>query len=192
MFSPIFETKRLIIKEIKQSDAKDMFEYASLPDVGPLAGWEPHPNINHTKSVIQMYHDKRKFGQLGVYAIFIKGTKKMIGTVELHSYVKGFKAELGYTLNPLYRHNGYATEASKAMLHWGFMDLGIRRIEAATYTNNYDSIHVLERLGFRYEGMKKDGYYLYDGTLHDVNIYGLTKDEYIEKYLVKGELDYGM
>lgn len=189
MFGPILETKRLILRELKASDAKDMYEYAHLPEIGPMAGWEPHPNINHTKSVIQMYHDKKKFGQLGVFAIILKENRKMIGTVELHSYIKGFKAELGYTLNPAYRGFGYATEASKAMLHFGFMDLELRRIEAATYITNIDSINVLQRLGFRHEGMKKDGYYLYDGTLHDINIYGMTKDEYIEKYIVKGEYD---
>ena len=187
MFGPILETKRLVLRELKASDAKDMYEYASLPEVGPMAGWEPHPNIFHTKSVIQMYHDKKKLGQLGVFAIILKENKKMIGTVELHSYIKGFKAELGYTLNPLYRGHGYAVEASKAILHYGFMELDLRRIEAATYTNNEKSINVLIRLGFRHEGMKKDGYYLYDGTLHDINIYGMTKDEYIEKYIVKGE-----
>ena len=187
MFGPILETKRLILRELKIADAKDMYEYASLPEVGPMAGWEPHPSITHTKSVIQMYHDKKKFGQLGVFAIILKETKKMIGTVELHSYIKGFKAELGYTLNPAYRGFGYATEASKAMLHYGFMDLELRRIEAATYTTNTPSINVLNRLSFRLEGMKKDGYYLYDGTLHDIYIYGMTKDEYIEKYIVKGD-----
>ena len=192
MFGPIIETKRLILRELKASDAKDMFEYARLPEIGPMAGWEPHPSISHTKSVIQMYHDKKKYGQLGVFAIITKDKKKMIGTVELHSYIKGFKAELGYTLNPEYRKHGYAVEASKAMLHYGFMDLGLRRIEAATYTTNTDSIHVLDRLLFRLEGMKKDGYYLYDGTLHDIYIYGMTKDEYIENYIVKGENSNGL
>ena len=185
MLGPIIETKRLILRELKASDAKDMFEYASLPEIGPMAGWEPHPNLAHTKSVIQMYRDKKKFGQLGVFAIILRENRKMIGTVELHSYIKGFKAELGYTLNPLYRHNGYAYEASAALLHFGFIDLGLRRIEAATYTTNTPSIHVLDKLKFRLEGMKKDGYYLYDGTLHDIYIYGMTKDEYIDKYIVK-------
>ena len=94
MFGPILETKRLVLRELKPLDAKDMFEYAHLPEIGPMAGWEPHPNIAHTKSVIQMYHDKKKFGQLGVFAILLKENRKMIGTVELHSYIKGFKAEL--------------------------------------------------------------------------------------------------
>ena len=187
MFGPIIETKRLVLRELKASDAKDMFEYAQLPEIGPMAGWEPHPTIAHTKSVIQMYHEKKRFGQLGVFAVILKENRNMIGTVELHSYIKGFKAELGYTLNPLYRGYGYATEASIAMLHYGFIDLGLRRIEAATYVTNEKSIHVLDRLKFRLEGMKKDGYYLYDGTLHDIYIYGMTKDEYIEKYIVKGE-----
>ena len=50
---PVLETNRLILREIEEKDVYDMFEYASLPYVGPVAGWEPHPSISYTKSVIK-------------------------------------------------------------------------------------------------------------------------------------------
>ena len=82
---PTIETKRLILREIMLEDCHDMFEYAKLPYIGPVAGWETHRSINETKTVIQMFRDKKKYGQLGVFAIVWKETNKMIGTLELHT-----------------------------------------------------------------------------------------------------------
>ena len=91
---PVIETKNLILRKIEESDASDMYEYAKLDYVGPMAGWEPHDSINHTKLVIKNFNRKPQFGGLGVFAITLKATGKMIGTIELHTYVEEFKAEL--------------------------------------------------------------------------------------------------
>lgn len=182
MKMPIIETERLFLREISYSDLEDIFEYSKLPFVGPSAGWEPHRNLNDTKKVIEIFLNKRKYGQLGVFAIILKSEKKMIGTVELHSYIKSFKAELGYTVNPKYWGKGYATEASKAILHWGFKRLNLTRIESTTFINNYSSKRVCEKLGLRFEGIRKKGYMLYDGSIHDVIAFAITDEEYNDKY----------
>lgn len=179
---PIIETSRLLIREISMSDVNDMFEYAKMPIVGPVAGWEPHRHINDTKNIIQMFRDKKKYGQLGVFAIILKEEYKMIGTVELHTYIRGYKAELGYTISPYYWGRGYAAEASLAVLKWGFTNLMLKRIECTTFVSNAQSKRVCEKLGFVYEGIRKNGYMLYDGTIHDVYAYAFTDDEYFEKY----------
>src|SRR5690554_644404 len=117
---PVIETERLLLREISYKDLEDMYEYSKLPYVGPSAGWEPHRSIKDTERVIEIFLNKRRYGQLGVFAIVLRSENKMIGTVELHSYIPGFKAELGYTVNPNYWGKGYATEASIAMLNYGF------------------------------------------------------------------------
>ena len=58
---PVLNTPRLILREITLNDARDMFEYAQLPYIGPDAGWEPHSNISHTKEVINMFRRKKIF-----------------------------------------------------------------------------------------------------------------------------------
>ena len=50
---PRMETKRLILREIRESDFVDMFEYAKLPNVGPVAGWAPHKRLGETKAIIK-------------------------------------------------------------------------------------------------------------------------------------------
>lgn len=179
---PILETPRLFLREVCFDDVEDMYEYATSPLVGPVAGWEPHRSINDTRTIIQMFRDKKKFGQLGVFAIVLKDENKMIGTVELHTYVRGYKAELGYTINPQYWGHGYAVEASFVVLRWGFISLGLKRVECTTFVHNYQSKRVCEKLRFTFEGIRKNGYLLYDGTLHDVAAYAMTDNEYFSLY----------
>ncbi len=175
---PLLETERLYLREVEESDTYDMYEYAQLPNVGPVAGWEPHISPSYTKSVIKMFRNKYQYGQLGVFAIVLKSTGKMIGTVELHTYVKGHKAELGYTVSPYFWGNGYAYEASKAVIAWGFDELMLKRIECSAYTTNFQSNRVCEKLKLTYEGIKRKGYMLYDGSVHDVSCYSITDDDF--------------
>lgn len=175
---PIFETERLIVREIRDEDYIDMYEYASLSYIGPKAGWEPHSNYDHTRLIIKMFRNKYKFNQLGVFAIILKSDNKMIGTVELHTYFPNFKAELGYTVNPRYWGQGIAGEAGSALVKWGFEDLNLRRIECNTLTGNRQSQRVCEKLGFKYEGIKRKAYQLYDGSINDLSCYAMIDDDY--------------
>lgn len=178
---PIIETERLIIREIKDSDSRDMFEYAHLSYVGPSAGWAPHQSLDETKTIIKMMNGKYRFGGIGTFAIVLKKNNKMIGTVELHSIVKNYKAELGYTINPSYWGNGYALEASKVIVAYGFQSLNLKRIECTAFTNNYQSKRVCEKLGLTFEGIRKKGYVLYNGFIGDIYSYAITDDEFKER-----------
>ena len=178
---PTIYTERLILREVDQCDAYDMYEYAHLQFIGPTAGWEPHVNLNHTREVINLYRQKKNYGQLGVFAIILRENNKMIGTCELHTYTPNFKAELGYTVNPAYWGNGIALEASKALLEWGFRELNLKRIECLAFVSNEKSSRVCEKLGLTYEGIRKKAYQLYDGTIGDLKCYSITDDEYFER-----------
>ena len=182
---PVIETKNLILRQIEDSDALDMLEYAHLDYVGPMAGWEPHANISHTKLVIKNFNRKSELGYLGVFAIVLKDNKKMIGTIELHTYVENFKAELGYTISPAYWGHGYAVEASIEVLKWGFNTLKLKRIECTCFTTNHNSIRVCEKLHFPFEGVRRKGYRLYNGLIGDLACYAMTDDDFkkiTEKY----------
>lgn len=179
---PIIETERLILREISDIDIIDMYEYAHLENIGPVAGWEPHTDYKYTKEVISVYRKKKHFGQLGVFAVVLKSNNKMIGTCELHSYFPGFKAELGYTINPKYWGCGFATEAGYAMTEWGFRVLKLKRIECCCFLSNEQSKRVCEKLNYTYEGIRRKAYQLYDGNIYDLVCYSMTDDEFFQKY----------
>lgn len=178
---PVLETDRLILREINAYDANDMYEYARLPYIGPEAGWEPHSSLNYTREVIDSYRKKPLYGQLSVFAIILKENMKMIGTAELHTFTPNFKAELGYTINPEYWGNGYALEATKELIEWGFIDLKLKRIECCAFVENNRSTRVCEKLGLTYEGIRRKAYQLYNGYIGDLKCYAIIDDEFYER-----------
>ena len=76
--------------------------------------------------------------------------------------------------------NGYAYEAAKAVISWGFNELELKRIECTAFVNNNQSNRVCEKLGLDFECVRKKGYMLYDGTIHDISCYAITDDEYFK------------
>lgn len=93
------ETKRLIMRRWEESDAEDLYRYASNPDVGPIAGWPAHQSIEESLDVI-----KNVFNGKEAYAICLKEDGKAIGAIELklngHTDLtdKDDECELGYWL----------------------------------------------------------------------------------------------
>ena len=53
------ETERLTLRPWKESDAEDLFQYASSPDVGPAAGWNAHASVEESRDVIKGLSDNR-------------------------------------------------------------------------------------------------------------------------------------
>lgn len=176
---PILYTKRLILRPLDISDAYDMFDYAKTDLVGPSAGWAPHKSIEETVQILRQLVLFKPSSDPGNYAIVLRSNQKMIGTIELYGIVADFKAELGYALNPSYWGNGIVAEAGNAVLDFGFNTLNLKRIEAGTFSDNYQSQRVCEKLGFTKEGIARNGYIRYDGKVFDKVVFGITDTEYI-------------
>lgn len=182
---PILYTENLIIRPISMDDAADMFEYAKTPYVGPTAGWAPHVSIQETQMIIATMQQIKTPYELGVWAVVLKSNNKMIGTIELYNHFHHFKAELGYSINPAYWGHGYATEAGKAVIAYGFEILDLKRIEVGTFVDNFQSQRVCEKLGFIKEGVARSGYVRYDGKIFDKMVFGMTYPEYLKIYKQK-------
>ena len=174
---PYMETKRLILRETDVSDCHDMFEYAQLDFIGPVAGWPPHQKLSDTKNVLRSFNAKKITGQLGTVAIVLKENNKMIGTVELHSYEANFKAELGYTLNPKYWGQGIMTEAVKILCDYAFNELNKlaniigKKCYYPIYLVNDDWIIENEYGFITIENNKRLGIYLDKCNYKDVNLF---------------------
>jgi ribosomal-protein-alanine N-acetyltransferase len=84
------------------------------------------------------------------------------------------RAEIGYWVARNYRGRGLATAAIKALSRYAFRNLGLLRLEATAFTHNPASHRVLEKAGFRREGILA-GYHLKEGKLIDACMYALIK-----------------
>ena len=64
--------------------------------------------------------------------------------------------EFGYTIYPQFRKNGYALEASQAMIHWAHQTQRVTRFVLSISPNNVPSQRIAERLGFKIVGSQMD------------------------------------
>lgn len=174
---PILETERLTLRPLSLCDIDDVFEYAKSPLVGPNAGWKPHASKKETETFITYSIKKREFGQPGIYAIIYTSSKKMIGTIEIHSYNQ-FKAEIGFVLNPDYWGQGIIVEAAKAIIIYGFEILHLKRLQYGYFFFNLRSKRVCEKLGFTEEGILRNKFQNYNGEIIDEVIASITNEDY--------------
>lgn len=86
-------------------------------------------------------------------------------------------AALGYCFDEAAWGRGYATEAARAVLGWGFETLALNRVQAETDTRNAASARVLEKLGFVREGTLREDCVV-DGDVSDSWVYGLLRREW--------------
>jgi putative acetyltransferase len=138
------KTARLILRSPKISDINDFFAYAKDPQVGPMAGWEPHQNIEQSYYILESF-----IAHKDVWAIESKEDGKMIGSIGLH--FKDERYEIGYVLSKDYWSKGLMTEAVEALLGYAFNKLNLSQLWVAHYPDNYRSKRVIEKNHFVYQ-----------------------------------------
>lgn len=168
-----FETERLILREWREDDKDDLFEYAKNPVVGPFAGWKPHENVEESLKIIGHFIN----GQ-DCWAVELKESRKIIGSVGLHRQGYDGYLSLGYVLSEPYWGRGYAVEASKKILEYAFNSLGNNIVAATHYPHNQRSKRVIEKLGFTYEGMLRKYSKIFNGEIYDLLCYSMTNEEW--------------
>ena len=145
------ETERLIVRNFRPDDWRDLHEYLSQSRV---LEYEPEPpsSVEDCKVKAEERSKSNAF-----WAVCLKDTQKMIGHVYFNQAdpPEFLTWEIGYIFNPAYWGKGYATEACQRMLQYGFEGLGAHRIKAGCSPDNPPSWRLLERLGMRREGYFK-------------------------------------
>lgn len=174
------ETERLVIREWKKSDYKDLYEYAKSDLVGPNAGWKSHKSEEESKGVMDRFIKEKED-----YAIVLKTENKVIGGCGLHyklpdeSLMDLNQREIGYVLNPTYWGKGYAPEVVDALINYGFNNLFLDLIWCAHFNFNNKSKRVIEKCNFNYRFTRKEKLNLLDNTEVNVVYYNIYKEEYL-------------
>lgn len=167
------ETERLIIREIVESDWEHIHTYTSLPEVTTHTAWGPNSEEatqDYVKYVIELQQAEPREGY--ELAICLKQDGTLIGGIGIH--VMDTNAELGYVLNPSYQGRGYATEAARAILEFGFNTLRVHRIFAKCRPENSSSEKVMLHIGMEREGLMREHWY-YKGKYHDSFLYSILE-----------------
>lgn len=148
----VLETERLILRRWEDSDAEEMYRYASDPDVGPIAGWPPHQSVEESLDVI-----RNVLNGAEAYALCLKEDGKAIGAIELklngHNDLsdRDDECEMGYWIGKPFWGQGLMPEAAMEMLRHAFEDCGMQKVWIGYYEGNTKSKRVQEKCRFRYQ-----------------------------------------
>ena len=155
--SDVLITARLILRRWEDSDAEDLYKYASDPEVGPIAGWPPHQSVDESRDVIRNVLSGKE-----AYAICLKEDGKAIGAIELklngHTDMtdRDDECEMGYWLGKPFWGQGIMPEAVMEMLRYAFEDCGMQKVWIGYYEGNTKSKRVQEKCGFKYQWRSED------------------------------------
>ncbi|MES2773498.1 MAG: GNAT family N-acetyltransferase [Bacteroidota bacterium] len=144
----ILETPRLYLRLMTPADAAHAFELNSDPEVVRYTGDGPFENIEAAASFLANYKDYEKYG-IGRWAVVRKEDGAWLGWCGLKFLPEEDEVDLGYRLHQRYWGQGYATEAAKACLQYGFEKFAYPFIVGRVLVENKGSIKVLENCGLR-------------------------------------------
>ncbi|MBM7587336.1 ribosomal-protein-alanine N-acetyltransferase [Bacillus pakistanensis] len=166
-------TKRLMLRKMQVSDSESLFQIWSNPEVTRFMNINRFTDKKQAKDMILLFDKLSKENTAIRYSIIELESNKIIGSCGFNILdFQNAKTEIGYEINKHYWGKGYAPEAINCIIEYAFNDLNLNRIEAKVEPENFNSIKVLRKLNFLFEGtMRKVE--RSKGRFIDLNLYSL-------------------
>ena len=172
-------TDRLTLREFTPADVPDVLAYQREPSYFRYYAWTDRTEAD-VREFLQMFFDwraeepRRKFQ----FAITLSEGGQLVGSVGIRRKPENdWEADIGYELAPEHWRRGYATEAARAIVSFGFRELKVHRISSWCIAENTASVRVAERLGFKLEGRLRENDYFKD-RWWDSLLYALLENEW--------------
>ena len=148
----IFQTERLAVRHFDPDDGREFCEINSDPTVKKSIGDGLVNTLAQEQTdfdrVLLSYTDTSPLGKL---AVILREKDTIIGACNLRLFGQTDDVEIGYRFKPAYWGQGYATELAIGLVNYCFIELGLSRVVATTNLDNYASMNVLRKAGFRLE-----------------------------------------
>lgn len=172
------ETPRLYLRRLEITDARDIFEYGSDPEVARHVLWDAYTSPNECKSYIRAMQRRYRLGDPASWGIVLKEEERVVGTIGYMWYQAEHSAvEVGYSLARACWNQGLMTEALCAVIGYTFDHLRVNRIEAQYELSNPASGAVMKKCGMTYEGTLRQRLYN-KGRYVDVGLCSILRNEY--------------
>ncbi len=175
--SPKLGTPRLTLRPYTEADIAELVPLIGAREVAATTLRIPHPYTEHNAREFLLMAQEP--GRIWL-AITLRTDGRQIGGVGLRVDDQHSNAELGYWLGVPYWGQGYATEAARAMMRYGFEQLGLHRIYASHFEGNTPSGRILQKLGMQHEGCQRGHIRKWDRFL-DSELYGILRDEWEQR-----------
>lgn len=173
------ETKRLLLRRFTLDDTSCAYHnWFSDPDVALYMRWDAHTHMQQTNEFLKAFiadYEKPDFYR---WAISLKTDNKAIGSIGFHIESEyDMLADISYSLGKAFWGKGIITEALQSVLRYGFIEVGINRIEAFHAVNNPASGKVMQKAGMKYEGHARQKYKSHHG-FEDCDVYAALKEDF--------------
>ena len=177
-------TERLRLRELETGDTRAVYELYRLPETSRFESWDAFETESRARELVGFWRLQQRQSPRYQYTlgVTLKDDSRFIGLCSLECGI-GTETDdprVGYVA---YRYfpdrwgKGYATEALKALVRWGFATVNLHRIHSGCVAENVASARVLEKAGLRYEGTFR-GAIPIDDEWHDYWTYGLLEKDY--------------
>lgn len=172
-------TESILLKLIEISDAEDIFKTIDSQREY-LGKWLPFVcftrEIDDTRKYIRSILDSPMESREYVFVIHYNG--EFAGLIGFKGTDRqNRKTEIGYWLSEHFQKKGIVTESVKALARFACDDLDINRIQIKCAVGNIPSRNIPRRLGFKLEGVERDGELLTGGRFTDLEVYSKLKNE---------------
>lgn len=170
---------RVRLRDLTANDWPAVHAYSEQAAVTRYQPWGPNTPEQSRAFVEQAMAAGERTPRLTyVLAVTLAQSALLIGTATLtvHS-AEHRQGEIGYALHADHWGHGYATEAARLLLDFGFAALALHRIVATCDPRNLASARVLQKLGMTHEGHHRETMRLRDGW-RDSDLYSILEDEW--------------
>jgi ribosomal-protein-alanine N-acetyltransferase len=179
-------TERLILRPPRTSDVP-IFRHALRRNEAHLRPWSVAPAAGEDRTSLtwvsrEVLRCRREWKQGLAYVLYITPRDDealVIGRIALGGVLRGAfqNAYLGYWIDAEQQRRGLMTEAVAAATSFAFLSAGLHRLQAAVMPRNTASQRVLEKVGYRREGMA-ERYLCIAGAWENHQIFAVTAEEW--------------
>lgn len=175
----LLTTDRLLLREFEESDWQAVLTYQSDPLYLQYNPWtyRTEEDVRHFVQTFITWSEEQPRSKFQL-AIILQAEGRLIGNCGIRrrsSYA--MEADIGYELDSRYWGHGYATEAARTLIAFGFGELRLHRIWAHCVAENIASARVLEKIGMQREGRLRENEWMKD-RWWDTLVYGILEHEW--------------
>jgi [ribosomal protein S5]-alanine N-acetyltransferase len=171
---PTLTTARLALRALRPADQDDLYAYASDPEIDRYTPWRHYDTFAEAQEDLAGYIAQYERDGMGAWGIEQRAEGRLIGIINFPYWRPHHRrAEIGYTIARAHWGRGYATEAARGLIEFGFNRMNLARVEAVVMPGNAASARVLEKAGMRLEGLLRN-YQVWHGRPQDLLMYAIT------------------